>query len=170
MGVDGGWSHGLQVTIETVARSKARLLLVEDHPAVSRAIVRLVRDCASVHPVNTIAAAELRRRDAWDGMIVDHGLPDGSGLEFARRVRAEQPHVELLIFTAGADERVADGATASAIWFANKTEDNALVLRFAAAKQYEVGGVSLLVALFVTLVLPEPKRKFPVSSAANAGS
>ena len=64
------------------------MLLVEDEPLVAEAIARAL--CGHVGVVIATTAAEALALDraaetGWAGAIVDVRLPDGSGLDLARR-------------------------------------------------------------------------------------
>ena len=64
-----------------------RLLLVEDDPMTSRIMARLLRQNSyEVVTANTMAAALAVPADAFDLVISDIGLPDGSGLDLMCRL------------------------------------------------------------------------------------
>ncbi len=64
-----------------------RLLLVEDDPMTSRLMARLLRQNGyEVVTANTMAAALAVPADAFDLVISDLGLPDGSGLDLMHRL------------------------------------------------------------------------------------
>lgn len=78
------------------------LLLVEDDHDLARLIARLLTD--DRHVVEVIArgleALEVADGDGFDAVILDIGLPDLSGLEVARRLRAAGSRVPILMLTA----------------------------------------------------------------------
>lgn len=70
-----------------------RILLVEDHGDTRRVLARLLRNAG--HAVeaaeHAAAALELFARQPFDLLISDLGLPDESGLELMRKLRAAKP-------------------------------------------------------------------------------
>ena len=68
----------------------ARILLVEDDPAIARSIIyTLERDGLSVTHSLLLGDARIQiSRQAPDAVILDVGLPDGSGLDLCRELRA----------------------------------------------------------------------------------
>jgi DNA-binding response OmpR family regulator len=84
----------------------ARLLVVEDDPAISRPLVRaLEREGFVVEHVDGGEAA-LRRvaEDDVDLVLLDLTLPDVDGLEVCRRLRQERPLLPVVMLTARGEE------------------------------------------------------------------
>jgi DNA-binding response OmpR family regulator len=83
----------------------ARILLVEDDAS----IVAIVRDAlagvgAALEHTSTVREAKAAVRDRmFDAMVLDLGLPDGSGLDLAAELRADGVEVPILMLTARAD-------------------------------------------------------------------
>lgn len=75
----------------TAPVTAARLLLVEDDASLGETLEeRLRREGYDVRWVGTQADAEIAWRSGpFDLIVLDVGLPDGSGFEFARKVAAE---------------------------------------------------------------------------------
>ena len=75
----------------------ARILLVEDDPAIARSIVfALERDGLAV--THCLLLADARRQlevRAPELVILDVGLPDGNGLDFCRELRSSAAHISL---------------------------------------------------------------------------
>lgn len=71
----------------------ARLLLIDDDPAVSLTLARMLEFCG--HQVTRIESAEAGLEQAIstppDGLILDMKMPEMGGLEFLRRLRAVAP-------------------------------------------------------------------------------
>jgi DNA-binding response OmpR family regulator len=78
------------------------LLLVEDDPRLADLVTRLlVGDHHVVENAATAATAlELSELPGLDAIVLDVGLPDLSGFEVARRVRARGSRVPILMLTA----------------------------------------------------------------------
>lgn len=107
--------------------SRARVLIVEDHP-VLRGVIRLAcehsRDLAIVGEVEDgEQALEMARELSPDVIVLDLSLPgELQGLEVARRLRAEGSTAKILILTGRTDDRsVFDSIRAGADGFLEKT-------------------------------------------------
>ncbi|MBX6311761.1 MAG: response regulator [Isosphaeraceae bacterium] len=72
---------------------RLKVLLVEDDAPTLRVLARLLnRPSYTVRTASNLAAAlEMARGEDFDLIISDIGLPDGSGLELMRRLRAQRP-------------------------------------------------------------------------------
>lgn len=95
----------------------ARLLLVEDDPAISEPLARALR--RQDHDVDVaesgVVGAARGAHGEHDLVILDLGLPDLDGLEVCRRIRAARPGVQILMLTARGDEiDVVEGLDAGA--------------------------------------------------------
>ena len=84
-----------------------RVLLVEDHAAFREALTTLLNmqpDLKVVGRAGSLAdgraAAALEEVDV---AVVDLFLPDGFGVELVRELRRADPHVSIVILTAGLD-------------------------------------------------------------------
>lgn len=95
----------------------ARLLLVEDHPDTARVLRRILEHAgfAVEHAASTGAARALARKVAFDLVISDVGLPDGSGLDLMRSLQQEHGLTGIALSGFGTDE---DLAASSAAGFA----------------------------------------------------
>lgn len=87
-----------------------RLLLVDDHPELVELVRRaFVADGHLVRTANTAAAADEALADEpFDVIVLDLGLPDGSGLDVCRRLRSAGLPTPILMLTAqtAVDQRV----------------------------------------------------------------
>jgi two-component system, chemotaxis family, CheB/CheR fusion protein len=70
-----------------------RILLVEDHEDTRRAMERLLRQWGhAVHGAGNVAhALELDSANAFDLLLSDLELPDGTGTELLKKLRARHP-------------------------------------------------------------------------------
>jgi signal transduction histidine kinase/ActR/RegA family two-component response regulator len=76
-------------TAPAVLSDKVRLLVVEDHVDTARALVRLLEN-RGYQPVcvhNVKAGLEAVGRNEFDLILCDLGLPDGTGIDFIKKVR-----------------------------------------------------------------------------------
>lgn len=91
------------------ARAPIHVALVEDDPGVRARLARVINADDSLKFV--YAASSVTDILAWladnavDILLVDLGLPDGSGLEVIRRCRRTQPACAVLVVTVFGDER-----------------------------------------------------------------
>lgn len=93
------------------AEVRSSFLIVEDEPLLGRALTRLVRDRADGVLATTIGGAlEVLDGRRWTGLVIDVGLPDGSGLDLLRQIRERGQQVPALIVTGRYDPAVANAA------------------------------------------------------------
>ena len=94
--------------IETSLPPVLRLLVVDDHEVVRQGLVALLERRAGfsvVAGVGTAAEAITAARTYLpDLVIMDVRLPDGSGIEATREIRAENPAIRVVILTSYPDE------------------------------------------------------------------
>ena len=87
---------------------KARIMIVDDHDVVReglRALIQKRTDFDFVGEADTVATAiEEARRSEPDVVIMDVRLPDGSGVEACREIRAQRPETKVLMLTSYADD------------------------------------------------------------------
>lgn len=95
------------MTEPTVARP-LRLLVVDDHEVVRQGLVALLgrrEGFQVVAEASTVAEAIAEaRRHRPDIVILDVRLPDGSGVEACRDIRAELPETRVIMLTSYPDE------------------------------------------------------------------
>ena len=79
-----------------------RILVVEDESALAASLAKGLRQAAhAVDLAPTLAEARARiAMERYDGVVLDLGLPDGSGLVLAREIRGRGDRVPILILTA----------------------------------------------------------------------
>jgi two-component system copper resistance phosphate regulon response regulator CusR len=79
-----------------------RILVVEDESALAASLAKGLRQAAhAVDLAPTLAEARVRMAmEQYDGVLLDLGLPDGSGLALAREIRSRGDRVPILVLTA----------------------------------------------------------------------
>ena len=89
-------------------RRPLRLLVVDDHEVVREGLVALISrrdDFQVVAEAGTAAEAiAAARRFQPDLVVMDVRLPDGSGIEACREIRAEFPQIRVVMLTSYPDE------------------------------------------------------------------
>lgn len=88
--------------------NETRVMIVDDHEVVReglRSLLRRRQELAVVGEADSVASAiEEARKTEPDVVIMDIRLPDGSGVEACREIRAERPDTKVLMLTSYADE------------------------------------------------------------------
>ncbi|HEX5635356.1 MAG TPA: response regulator transcription factor [Gemmatimonadales bacterium] len=79
-----------------------RILVVEDERALAESLAKGLRQAAhAVDLAESLAAArEKLALETYDALVLDLGLPDGSGLSLARELRARRVQLPILMLTA----------------------------------------------------------------------
>ncbi|MDX1448336.1 MAG: response regulator transcription factor [Acidimicrobiia bacterium] len=88
--------------------SPHRVLLVDDHEIVREGLAAMIDATDDLHVVGQAGSVDeaVRRTgfDEPDVVVLDVRLPDGSGVEACREIRARFPDVKVLMLTSFADE------------------------------------------------------------------
>ena len=84
----------------------APFLVVEDDNDVARAIARFLSRYGEVVIATTFDEGILAAARVWIGMIIDVGLPGGSGLDVLKRARVMNPTAYAMLLTGNGDEAV----------------------------------------------------------------
>jgi DNA-binding NarL/FixJ family response regulator len=96
------------MSAEQTAKPPLRLLVVDDHEIVRQGLVALLARRPNFQVVAEAATSaesiELARRFRPDLIVMDVRLPDGSGIEACREIRAEMPETRVVILTSYPDE------------------------------------------------------------------
>jgi DNA-binding NarL/FixJ family response regulator len=81
--------------------ARGAFLVVEDDPSVGRMLRRVLEQFRPTSVVSTARAAKktLRTGGPWTGLVVDIGLPDGSGLDVVAQARMRHPLLPVLVLT-----------------------------------------------------------------------
>jgi DNA-binding NarL/FixJ family response regulator len=111
--------------------TRPRVLLVDDHPGIVRALSRLLStDCDVVGVMaDGREAADAAARLQPVVIVVDLNLPDVSGLDVCRQITHNNPRVKVIVISARIDEAIRDEALAAgASGFFEKSAANELVV------------------------------------------
>lgn len=95
----------------------ARILIVEDDPQIAKVLrLNLKLSGHETEAVTTVQDAwDILRRDHFDLMCLDIGLPDGSGIDLCEKVRSNGDEIPILFMSARTDEAtVVKGITTGA--------------------------------------------------------
>jgi len=84
----------------------ARLLLVEDDPAIAEPLLRSLgrEGYDAVHAGTRAAALAEVERHVPDLLLLDLGLPDGDGIDVCQKVKAAHAELPVIMLTARAEE------------------------------------------------------------------
>ena len=84
-----------------------KVLIVDDHEIVRKGLVMLNlppgRSSAGGEAGAAVEAVQKARELSPDVVVVDIRMPDGSGVEACRDIRAENPDVKVLMLTSYSD-------------------------------------------------------------------
>lgn len=82
----------------------AKILVVDDHPMVRAGLRELLREerqgCEISEAGNSTEALQRLRESYWDLVILDINMPDRSGLELLKELRASYPQTKVLVLSA----------------------------------------------------------------------
>ena len=84
-----------------------RVLLVDDHQLLTDSLARLLAaepDIEVVGVAGTVADARRLSRERMDVVLMDYRLPDGTGAEATRAIKARWPTARVVMLTAIADD------------------------------------------------------------------
>jgi DNA-binding NarL/FixJ family response regulator len=91
--------------------SALAFLVVEDDDIIRRALVRALSTYGHVEGVGSCSEAhEVLRDRKFDSLVVDVGLPDGSGLDLVTRARQLWPSIWVLVLTGNIEHAVVSRA------------------------------------------------------------
>jgi CheY-like chemotaxis protein len=91
--------------------ARPRLLVADDDPAIGRLVLRLARTRGLGEGVHvTTGRAALQALDGTDIVLLDHHLPDASGLEVLEAIRTRPHPPAVIVITAHGSESLAAAA------------------------------------------------------------
>src|SRR6185436_19595582 len=80
--------------------SRERALIVDDDPAMRRAVVRVLEPFCEAHPADSVQEALAQLRDTrFHVALVDTQLPDGDGYALCQEIRAISPDTDVILMT-----------------------------------------------------------------------
>jgi DNA-binding NarL/FixJ family response regulator len=86
---------------------RIRVLLVEDHRLLADSLSALLQresDIAVIGTAGSVAEAKQLSRDRLDVVLMDYQLPDGTGAEATRAIKARWPAARVIMVTALTDD------------------------------------------------------------------
>lgn len=91
-----------------MSEAQLSIIVIEDEPEFRRRFETIISDEPSMRLAGSAAnkrdAAQLIEREPFDVMLIDLGLPDGSGIDLIRQVSARRPDVDIMVVTVFGDE------------------------------------------------------------------
>lgn len=120
-----------------------RVLVVEDQPKILKAQIKLLQSFDEIEIVGEALSGEsaLEKIDEVkpEVLLLDLGLPQMSGIDVTRKVKASHPEIEILIFTIfDEEEKVTEAIVAGAAGYLLKGTDVEKIVE--AIKDVKAGG------------------------------
>jgi DNA-binding NarL/FixJ family response regulator len=119
----GGDSSTGQRRASTEPRA-IRVLLVDDHRLITQSLARILElepDVQVVGIAGSVAEARELAREPLDVVLMDYRLPDGTGVEATRSIKARWPNARIVMLTAiDDDETVLESIQAGADGYLTK--------------------------------------------------
>ena len=88
-----------------------KILITDDHAVVRQGLTRMLgdefKDATFGEASSSQEAFEMVRRENWDVVILDLGLPGRGGLEVLKDIHAERPRLPVIIFSMYPEEMFA---------------------------------------------------------------
>ena len=146
-----------------------RVLIVEDVPEalawMTRVVLSAFPGCA-VDEARSVRELDSLGQGDWDLALVDLGLPDGSGLDVIRRLRALSPDLTCIVSTVlGDDAHIVLALSAGAQGYILKGQPEPVVRRQLVQLQHGVPALSPTIA---RRIMEHFQRTGPVDSDAEA--
>lgn len=91
----------------TTDRRTIRVLLVDDHQLLAQSLARVLgteEDIVVVGIAGTVAEARAAARERLDVVLMDYKLPDGTGAEATRAIKARWPSARIVMLTGITDD------------------------------------------------------------------
>lgn len=104
----------IQERSEKMADRRIRVMLVDDHEVVRMGLRTLLEKRENFQVVgeagDVAEAITMARRGEPDVIVMDIRLPDGTGVEACREIRAERPETKVIMLTSYADDEAVYGS------------------------------------------------------------
>jgi two-component system, NarL family, invasion response regulator UvrY len=88
-----------------------RILVADDHAIVRKGLIQLLQRQPDFGPFGEAATAAealaMARDQAWDLLVLDLGLPDGSGIDVLRELHRAKPRLPVLVLTMHPEDQLA---------------------------------------------------------------
>ncbi len=88
-----------------------KILIVDDHAVVRQGIKQIISDMSEACEVGEAGnggdAMQLLRRESWDLVLLDIGLPGKNGIEVLKQIRAEWKRLPVLILSMYSEDQYA---------------------------------------------------------------
>ena len=124
---DGRLLAAVEAATHTIDGERVRVLHVEDDPDIRRVVASLGSAVAEFDPAATVAEASAKlARERYQLVILDLGLPDGSGWQLLPLIRTQQPAPPVLLFSAS-DVSGPDAAQVQAVLVKAQTSNEELL-------------------------------------------
>ena len=82
-------------------RRKLRVLHVEDEVDIQRVVRGILRDCCDIEQADSVGAARKKLKSGqFDLVLLDIGLPDGSGLDLIDSIKSAENDPKVVVFSA----------------------------------------------------------------------
>jgi DNA-binding NarL/FixJ family response regulator len=112
---------------------RIRVLVVEDHPVLAQGLELALGRQGDIHVVavahDVAQAGSLEVGGRVDVALVDYHLPDGTGADAARAIRARHPNVAVVVLSAdSSDDAMVSSVEAGACGYVVKTEPVAAIV------------------------------------------
>jgi CheY-like chemotaxis protein len=142
--IPDGMDEGRSVSAVFRTATRASILIVEDNGALGRSLSRIASSHGHVDVVGTArealeALADVTR--AWDAIIVDIGLPDGSGLSVLIRFRERFPSARALVLTGECTPDLVNAAFDLRAQFVSKPSSSTRIHSFLSPENIHAGSV-----------------------------
>ena len=141
-----------------------KVLIVDDHAVVRRGVAHILADAFQRIEIGEAdsgkGALSAVKKEHWDVVILDINLPDQKGLEILRAIKADHPHLPVMILSLHPEEQYALRAFKAGA-SAYLTKQSAAEELVAAVKQVLKG--RMIVSAFLAERLADTLSKDPPS-------
>jgi len=112
----------------THTRSRPRILHIEDDPDILKVVALIVQDLAEVVAATTMQAAlQALQQQTFDLILLDWGLPDGSGLDLLTLINSHLPQAIPVVVFSAADVAQDAGEKVAAALIKSQTSNQKLI-------------------------------------------